>query len=417
MTFTTRTLLALAAVAPFASALDVKDDDLKVGLKLQLQVRAEKGWSSGTDGNAYNVPEAVANSESDAMDFYVRRARIGFNGTWKGDYKFAYLMRADYQDRSNAAAAPAGAPSALTQSRTPQTHVAYLERVIKQEEKGIEHSVRMGLDYAWFNGPSACFSSTSALLVTDRATIGMLAPRGVGVGYKMTHKMVTWGVDIQNNSGNGTTTGDLQNVAGDGSADQGEGLFIGTRVQVIAYDSEEKGHMKSIESFMGKPGKGLLVSAELGLNDDDNTGANTTVDTTGYGFEILGHMDAITVLAEYRQTIADTNSSTALDDKNVATAYLIQLGYALPMGDKVLEPAIRWTRLNADSDTNESANYGTAEYGASGYTWDLGVNYYLHGYSNKVALAYQHWQGENGGTATVGDAKADTIRFQWGLAF
>jgi hypothetical protein len=408
---TSPTLLVIAALAaaPGMHALSVKDDDLSLGLKLQLQVRAEKGWSQGNDNQAYNVPEAAANSESDVMDFYVRRARIGFAGTWKGEYKFAYLMRTDNQDKNS------GSSTSGTAGRTPQTHYAFIERIIKQEDLGLEHGVRMGLDYAWFNGASAAFSSSSFLFPTERATAGMVGPRGVGVGYKLSHKMVTWGVDVQNN------TGDNQNAAGEGTANQGEGLFMGSRVQVIAFDSDEKGHMKTVESFLGKDGKGVLISAEYGINDSNNTSATQTVNQNAYGFEILGHMDAITALAEWRQVITRTKNNVIADDTNVGTCYLFQIGYALPMGDQVLEPAFRWTKLDADADIGETGNYGTSEYGGSGYSWDLGLNYYIHGHSNKLQVAWQHWRAEDG--VMLGNpseyvaAKADVLRFQWGLSF
>ena len=417
-------VIAAFAAAPGLHALSVKDDDLSLGLKLQLQVRAEKGWAQGADNTTNNVTENTG-GEPDEMDFYVRRARIGFSGTWKGEYKFAYLMRTDNQDK----AAQGGA------TRTPQTHVAYLERVIKQEDMGIEHGARMGLDYAWFNGTSAAFSSSSFLFPTDRATVGMLAPRGTGVGYKMSHKKFTWGVDVQNNTGDGTNTA----TGTDGSADQGEGLFIGSRVQVIAMDSEEKGHMKTVESFLGKEGKGVLISAEYGINKADNVAydynsdgdtadagealADSTVDTTAYGFEVLAHMDAITALAEWRQQITRANSRVVADDTNVSTCYLFQIGYALPMGDQVLEPAFRWTKLDSDADRGEVASYGGGEAGTSGYTWELGMNYYIHGHSNKLQLAYMNWRGEDGqfngagANRTYTAASADIVRFQWGLSF
>lgn len=412
MKHTSPTLLIIAALAaaPGMHALSVKDDDLSLGLKLQLQVRAEKGWAQGTDNNQYNVTEGVA-GEPDVMDFYVRRARIGFSGTWKKEYKFAYLMRTDNQDKN------AGASTTGTTGRTPQTHYAFVERIIKQEDMGLEHGVRFGLDYAWFNGASAAFSSSSFLFPTERATGGMVGPRGVGVGYKLQHKMVTWGVDVQNN------TGDDQGSATNGTADQGEGMFVGSRVQVIAYDSDEKGHMKTVESFLGKDGKGVLVSAEYGLNEGDNSSATRTTNTTAYGFEVLGHMDAFTALAEWRQQITRQHNTATADDTNVGTCYLFQIGYAMPMGDQVLEPAFRWTKLNSDADAGEVANYGTSEYGTSGYSWDLGLNYYIHGHSNKLQLAWQHWRGEDGtylgaaGNQEYVAAKADIVRLQWGLSF
>ena len=410
-------ILAALATAPAAHALSVKDDDLSLGLKLQLQVRAEKSWADGRDGNRYNVSEAVRDSEPDDLDFYVRRARIGFAGTWKGEYKFAYLLRNDNQDKAGT----------TTAARTPQTHVAYLERLVKQESLGLEHGFKMGLDYAFFNGASAAFSSSSFLFPTERATGGMLAPRGAGVAYKLSSKMITWGVDVQNNTGDNVATAGAGPI-GDGSANQGEGLFYGTRVQFVPFDSDEKGHMKPVESFLGKDGQGVLISAEYGINQNDNTGLDTTVNTTGYGLEVLGHLNAITALAEWRQTIAKYDNATADDNTNVSTAYIVQIGYALPMGDQVLEPALRFTRLNAISQTPERSEYGSSEYGGSGYSYDVGVNYYIHGHSNKVQLALQHWRSEGGAdsmsatgvtsTATTpSEAKADIVRFQWQLSF
>ncbi len=399
MTYATRTILALAAIAPLASALEVADADFKLGLKLMLQVRAEKSVSTGIDGNTFNVSEGVADSTPDAMDFYVRRARVGFAGSYKGEYKFAYILRNDDQDKNGATA------------RGPVTNVAYLERVVKQESTGLDHSFKMGLDYAFFNGSSAVFSSASTLFPTLRATSGMLAPRGAGVAYKLSNSKVTWGVDVQNN------TGDSVGAATQGSHNQGEGLFYGTRVQVIGYDSDEKGHMKPVESFMGKDGQGVLISAEYGLNQNDNGAVGTTTNTTGYGIEVLGHMNAITALAEYRQTVAKADKTGATDNTKVTgTAYLIQAGYAMPLGDKVIEPAIRWTRLNNDSSNSEATDY-SGEYGTSGYSYDLGVNYYISGHTNKVQVAYQNWRGEGGGTATQAEAKASIIRAQWQLSF
>lgn len=439
MKHTSRTLLALAVLSPAAFALDVKDDDLKLALKLQLQIRAEKSWAKDTTGQQYNLTENVANQEGDDMDFYVRRARIGFAGTWKGEYKFAYLLRNDdmdksvqsvtvYNDVNNNGKQDAGektqtVSNGITSNRVPVTHYAYIERIIKQEDLGIEHSLKMGLDYAFFNGSEGGgFSSSSFLFPNQRATGSMLAPRGVGAAYKVSGKRFILGLDVQNN------TGDTAGASLDGSSNGGEGLFYGTRLQVIPFDSDEKGHMKTVESFLGKDGQGVLISAELGVNQNDNTSATTNVNTTAYGFEVLGHYDGLTVLAEYRQIIAapQVQDSTAESDKEktVGTCYLVQAGYAMPLGDQVIEPAFRFTRLNnkAQSDAALNAevnNFGAREWGASGYSYDAGVNYYLHGHSNKVQLAYQHWRSEAGqwvGTDWVAP-QADVVRFQWQLSF
>ncbi len=431
MNNTSRTLLALAALSPAVMALDVKDDDLKLGIKLQLQVRAEKSWASGNDGNRYNVAEGVRDNEPDDMDFYIRRARVGFAGTWKGEYKFAYILRNDNQDKDGPGNSSTG--TAITKGngmnyRIPQTHVAYIERIIKQEEAGLEHGIRGGLDYAWFNGSSAVFSSSAALFPTERATASMLAPRGVGVGYKLNSKMIQFGLDIQNNTGDSTAGAETTTTI-NGSSANGEGLFYGSRIQIVPFDSDEKGHMKGVESFLGKEGTGLLISAEYGVNRGDNsvgsTANGTTTNTQGYGVEALYHLNAFTFLAEWRQTNAYNDLRTGADTRVVATAYLAQIGYAIPFGDDVIEPAFRWTRLNSDSGISEATEYGTSEFGTSGYSYDVGVNYYVHGHSNKIQLAFQHWRNEGGfqtptalnNNNAVSPAKADIVRAQWQLSF
>ena len=53
------------------------------------------------------------------------------------------------------------------------------------------------------------------------------------------------------------------------------------------------------------------------------------------------------------------------------------------------------------------------------------MNYYLHGHSNKVQLAFQHWRSEGGAQTAnannnfngVTPAKADIVRAQWQLSF
>ncbi|MCX8039206.1 MAG: OprO/OprP family phosphate-selective porin [Planctomycetota bacterium] len=405
------TLLAIAAcaLAPMAHAsVSVRSDDVSLGLRLQLQVRAEKAWASN-GALMYNVPEG-RNGEPDDLDFYIRRARLGFSGTWRQNYKFSYILRNDNQDKTGT--------TVTTSNRVPQTHVAFVERVFKQEDLDLEHGVRMGLDYAWFNGASAVFSSSSFLFPTARATDqgAMLAPRGVGVGYKLSHKMFALGLDVQNNTGD-----DNSNA---GSALQGEGLFYGARVHLIPFDSDEKGHMRPVESFVGKEGTGVLISAEFGVNQNDNTPNTRTVNTKAYGFEVLGHWDGLTGLLEWRQAIRNTDNRTGADARRVSTCYLIQAGYALPFGDQFLEPALRLTKLNLDGGAGEFAPYGSSEYGASGRSFDLGVNYYIHGHNNKLQLAWQHWSAEKPVRVPVAPNKfenkrpdADIVRLQWQLNF
>jgi len=413
--FSSRTLLALAAIAPLASALDVKDDDLKLGLKLQLQVCAQKGWAEGKDNNRYDATTGTVDAAPDTLDFSVRRARIGFVGTYKEVYRFAYMLRNDTQDKSGSAT--------VAGNRVPETHVAYLARDFKTET--YTQQIRAGLDYAFFNGAalnSAAWSPMVAARATEQAA--MLAPRGVGIGYKYTRPQVTIGVDIQNNAATASTvttpaSGDSSTLGFDGYRDKGEGLFYGLRVEAIAWDDAATPHMKPQESFMGAPGKGVLITLDVGTNRDDNISATETVNTYALGSEIFVHWDALTAVAEVRLAQAKTTSSTIANSEKDRRIYLIQAAYALPIGDYIVEPGIRFTRINLDDDTEEAVDYGSAEYGSSGFQWDLGATLYLNRNSNKVAVGYQNWRGEGGGpvASNPGDAKANIIRAQWSLSF
>ncbi len=415
MTFVSRTLIAVAAVAasaPLASALDVVDADIKLGLKLQLQVRAEKSWAENTAGNRYDTTTGTS-AEPDDLDFSIRRARIGFVGVYKDVYRFAYILRNDQQDKTAASA-----------NRTPETHVAYLARDFKGESA--TQQVRAGLDYAFFNGASLNSAGWSPV-VTARATeqAAMLAPRGVGVGYKYMTPKLTVGFDIQNNVGDSTNT----NGTNQGVTYNGEGMVYSGRAEFIAFDDGEKPHMKPQESFLGAPGKGVLISFEAGINRDDNQSPldlNSDGDTTdlnedgrystntrAIGTEVFVHWDKLSAVAELRLAKAERNSSIpATVAETDRIIYLVQAAYALNAGDKIVEPAFRLTRIDLNDDNgNENTNYGTAEYGTSGYQSEIGATLYLNKNANKVAMALQHWIGEGG------SAKADIVRAQWSFAF
>jgi hypothetical protein len=379
-----RTLLLTAAASAVSTglfALEASDDDVKLGLKLNLQARADVSDAQNATGADYAVAGST-NGANDPVDFSMRRARLGFQGSFKGDYRFAYIVRADNQDKSAAGA-----------SRGLETHVAYLERVWKTSEGKIEHSLRAGLDYAFFN--SASMWGGGGLLPTARATDngGFLAPRGVGVGYRLTAPYVTWGVDVQNNQSDGAATGD--------------GLTTTTRVQVTPEGEWKIG--KFVETWAGKAGKGVLVAAEYGVNA--NSPAATAI-ASGYAAEVLAHYNGLSALAEFRR--AETQGDIKRE------AWLVQAGYAFPLGEtkQVIEPAVRYTSIDRNTDVEETASFsawnttaGGAEYGGSGTQIEAGVNWYLHGPGHKVQLSYIDWSAEEG------DADAQIIRAQWALSF
>lgn len=411
MKHTSPTLLTLAAlvIAPAAYALDVNDADVKLGLSLQLQVRAEVSAARDYNNNNYNVAEGSV-SQQDAVDFYIRRARLGFKGTYKDAFKFAFILRADAEDKTTAGV-----------GRTPEVQQAFVGREFKQGN--LTHYVQAGLDYAFFNGTSAIASSNTALLINARATeqAGMLAPRGVGLKYQLKAPYVTWGVDIQNNIGD--------SVNSDSTNGHGEGMCYTTRVHITP-ENEWKISTPA-ESYLGAPGKGILVSLEYGRNVDDviaevatptataGTVTAKVTDRQAWGSEVYFHYDAVSALAEWREVVdSNTNSTTDVLTTVKKRIYLIQAGYAMkcPMVEgAVVEPALRFQRIDLDrenaTDVAFKGDYGSAEYGNSGKQIDLGVNYYLNKANTKFALDYAYWRAEDG------DGQANILRAQMQLYF
>lgn len=415
MKHTSPTLLVLAALAaaPGAHALSVKDDDVKLGLTLVIQARAEIADSTtksgGPAGEDYAPLEGAAGAP-DGTDFYMRRARFGLKGTWKDDYTFALIMRAD------------GAGSTVA-TKTMDFYEATIGRKFKNEDGSITQGIEVGFMAATFNTAANVHSSSSFLLLNEASTAALVAPRNAGIKYHIAAPWVSAWVDVQNitkgirgdgDTVNGTTGWD--NLEGT----EGEGLWTSGRVH-ISPEGEWKID-KPQESWAGKEGKGVLVGFDVGQNDTDLSGTDT-YSTMAYGVDVVFHMDGLSALAEYRVAETDRDSDAPKTDINPKTqtssAFRIQAGYALPMGDTFVEPAIRYSVLDINEDDDkEGTSFGSKDYGTSGTQIEVGVNWYLHGHSNKLQVAYLNWAGEKGLTAPNDkEPTADIFRAQWQLAF
>ncbi len=433
MKYISPSLLALAvfAAAPSAQALSVKDDDVKLGLTLVIQARAEisdaeSAKTSGTDQN-YSPAEG-SKGTSDSIDFYLRRARFGLKGSWKNDYTFNFVMRAD-----GAGQASGSAPN-----------MAFYEGVIGRKFKFEEQKIDAGVEFGWmaptFNTAANVHSSSSFLTPNEASTGALVAPRGAGVKFHVNAPYVAAFLDIQNNAKGLRGDGDTANAPGTGydnaNGDKGEGLWKSVRVH-LSPEGDWKID-KPQESWAGKEGKGVLVGLDYGMNEDDqyyslDTGtlpfdasddvkSRDTYDTTAYGFDVVVHYDGLSALAEYRAATTERQdpapSTTKNPQKQSAMAWRIQAGYAFPMNDTVLEPVVRYSKLDLyKANKEEGSSFGTKDYGASGTQIEVGVNWYLHSHSNKLQLAYLTWEGEKGTGATDQKPTADIIRAQWQLSF
>jgi hypothetical protein len=402
-----KTLSALAVVGIAGQslyALDIKDETLKLGLVANLQTRAEISKAKDTAGDDYDVT-AGATGTPDTADFYVRRFRPGFKGTYMDTWKFAMIFRGDDYGR---AATGTGAANLIT------IHQAYVNKEFKGD--GITHTIKAGLDYAFFN--QAEVSNSTSLLLNQRADAAFLGLRGVGIGYLLTTPMVHLGVDIQNNKGDDTasqnpTTGD------------GEGLAISGRIEITG--PGELAIPKWQESFVGAEGTGFLIGLEYALNQRDRvadadpvTAGNQVgaIDTTVFGIDVLGHWNFLSALATYRMQkqgfSKDVPPGAGADAADVdGTIIGLQVGWAFPTELAVFEPAVRYQILDYNTDNdNEASTFGAKDYSSgSGNQFDIGLNVYFNGHANKLCFAYTDWKAEEG------DGKASIFRIQHQLNF
>lgn len=432
-TLRSTTLIALAAGAFAADTVApptqvpivpaVKDSSLKLTIGGQIQFRTDWSQARGSDDQPYNVTTGTAGSKSDDLDFYLRRCRLFVNGAY-GDYTLKFGMRADNADKASAGG-----------GRAFEIHYASITR---KWSGSATHYLQIGLDYAFFNTASLG-SSSAHLFPAARATEGLLAPRGAGVGYRVDAGPIFFGVDVQNNNkvmDNGT--GDEANSTG--SVYQSEGLCYTSRLEFSPVGDWAIKPKDFKESYAGKTGKGWMVGIEAGLNHHDTEAAGAGErgrwrDTLVVGAESLLHLDSLSALVEYRwvrQTtntdIGEIDNTANVDNPRYCNIFVIQAGYALPcmmVSGAILEPVARYTNLDYNRAGQESASFGSGtEYAAasaSGDQYDLGVNWYPSAgvYNNKVSVLYTHWLAETdrGNVANSTKPKADIVRVQYQWLF
>jgi hypothetical protein len=401
-------LLAIAAfaAAPCAQALSVKDDDVKLGINLVIQARAD--ISDATfDGGADAAPIEGNDIPSDSVDFYLRRARFGLKGTWKDDYTFAFIMRAD----------GAGKTGPVSSSASVAFYEATIGRKFKTEGSDLVHSIEFGYMAPTYNTASNVHSSSSFLLANEASTAAVLTNRNAGIKYHLSAPWVNLFVDVMNNAGDDAANNGEGAAATDKS---GEGLWTSARVH-ISPEGEWKIE-KPQESWAGKEGKGVLVGLDVAQNSKDNTSNTESRDAMGYGIDAVVHFDGLSALVEYRVAEYETEIAGGGGTDWEASAWRVQVGYAFPMGDTFVEPAVRFSSYDANDQVDSTEEFfdhdgGSGgpsdgqDYGASGDQIDLGVNWYIHEHKNKLQLAYTMWEAEDG------DAEASILRAQWQLSF
>ena len=392
-----KTLSALAllgAVIPAAHALSIKDDTVKLGVGIRLQTRATVADATGQDGNEYRVQSGTVNAVNDPIDFQIRRSRlylkIGYGENWKGELAF----NADDIDS-------AGSSSG---SRALNVRYAWAQRIFKLEGEGMSPALAFGLMKPLGNSAADASMSTSrALFPTESATAVLASYREIGLEWTFNHPMFLLALDLfQNEAGKDSTTAL--------SAAESEGLMFGGRVEFSF--SPEWFIAKRAESYLGKEGHGVNFGISA-LSNQDTVTTTSLVTTTGVGVDVMFWYNALSAFAEYRTQTVDTELLAGGSSDVTSEAIVVQAGWAFPLENGcVVEPCVRINLIDNNTDNDsETPNYGSGALGGSGTQIDIGINYYLDGHNNKLQLAYQMWEAEEG------EADASIIRLQHQLNF
>ena len=399
-------LALLGSAIPSTYALSIKDDVVSLSPGVRIQTRATHADANGATGNEYRVQSGTDNAVNEPLDFMIRRARLYMNGKYGANWKFSLAINADNVD-----AAGTTSSSAAGNSRIVNMRYAWAERTFKMGDD-FAHIIHFGLDKPYNNPADAGMSSSRELFPTGQVTSVMLAPRGVGIGYRFTGPMFLFAADLQNN------TNTARDVTGT-NAQEEEGFFYGARVEIAP--SKEWFIAKRAESFVGKEGTGLNLGLSYGVNDDARTQIGTAPATsdqavaiTAYGADLMFHWNMLSMYAEYRlmntetETVSGAAPSTDID----GTGWVVQAGWAFPLANgSAIEPALRYSQLDLNTDADETSVVGSTDIAGSGNQFDIGVNYYIDGHNNKLQLAYQMWEAEEG------EGDANIIRLQHQLNF
>ncbi len=415
-----KTLSALALAGAMAPAFgaSIKDDQMSLAFKGNIQVRANllNDGSSATGGDWDPLRGQAGQAES--LRFDVRRARFGFEAKM-GDWKGVLTIRADKNDTAaNAGGNEAITPASGGGGRPLQLYYANITRTFKLED-GMAIAVKGGLDKA-YNAESSISSSTF-LFPSDTVVDERIEQRNVGVAGLFTSAFVNAGLDLQNNS-TGVKDPEAQSAAG---STETNGLYYSGRIEFSPV--AEWMPLKKMQSFVGKEGTHLVIGLDY-QTDDKNITTNAVATsfvvtkTVAYGPDILFHWNGLTAYGEFRQdkitadTVTDATGATATADTK-GQFYNIQAAYAMPVSDIFVEPAIRYSKVDSNKNVTNNSTYGgggtgtvgnNIDNGGDGRTIDVGVNLYFDGHNNKLSIAYQNWKAEGGS----GDASIIRIQQQ-----
>jgi hypothetical protein len=399
------TLLFITTMVAFAApahALSLQDEKLSLNFKLIFQNRGTMFLDAAdADGNSYD-PIRGTSGEPERLRFDLRPIRFGMSIKYGEHWKGFIMFRSEKLDLNN--------PAAFTRL----LHVFLANAEFAFKTGSLEHAFHFGLDKAW--STESNFPAWSNLFPSDRIVSVKSEVRGVGVGYMMRGSFFNLGLDVQNNN-TGVKDKQASNLIG---AEDNNGLFYSGRLEVAP--KPQWLLAKKIESYAGEKGTGLVAGFDMQVNnknlDDDKSDETfTRSNMLTFGPDLLLHWDGLSTIAEFRwrRTMIDVvpdigGAATSTTSKGIFWG--VQAGYAIPLGDPVLEPALGYSQLDNDVDIISTPVYGGGtDNGPDGSTFTAGLNLYFDGHANKLQLAYQHWRAEGG------HGRADIIRLQHQISF
>ena len=373
----------------------VSDDDVRLDLGLLEQARAEHADATADDGADWVLVRARPGT-SDNVDWSLRRARLGVTGSYDQDYRLNLTLAADLIDVGG-----------YQEAQDVGIYYAWLGYDFSTGEA--TQSITVGLNDAFFNRVDS--ASAYFLFPSERVSAALMTVRGIGVGYHLTTPDADFGIDLRQS---------LDPDKPAENAGNADGVFYSTRLEFSPLDGPKPAYQ---ESYAGAAGEGILLTADYGVDDRDQSVPGYTTRRRGYGFEGLGHVDGLSVLLEARYLNVDQDSNgggAGASTENHQRVLLVEAGYATAFGAMVLEECGRWSETNFDAPAGSPApnyNGGTSnplpdsDWGDSGRQYDLGINLYLKGHANKLQVAYSRW------TASSGAARAGIWRVQQQLFF
>lgn len=383
-------LAALVAAPAWSIQVSLPDTTAKLDIGVLMQNRADINSAENAAGAEFDVNRGKT-AVADPVDLYGRRARLSVKlerGSWTGFIMFS----ADNTD-----------PTSTDANRTPKLLYLWAQNQITSQ--GIKHTFTMGLDKVHAQ-PSFDDPSSQLLFPTGRATTLYPTPKpAYGLRYQIGAEKFEISADVQNTHNTERAT-----------VKEAEGLFYAGRLVISPMGVLPK----RTESYAGEAGKSFAIGLDFTFDPEEimlDQGGNGTPQTTDdtiagahvtFGGDILAHHGPVTAIvdARFQNFVRPTNTVQS----QVITA---QVGYAIPAGKLVVEPAARFAIIDKDVDNTDAdkkvLNYSSspnAEHGNSGYEGDIGVNLYFRKHANKLQIAFSRWESENS------DAFANILRVQ-----